>query len=135
MRFKQINEGVQYGELKSLIRPRLSVAEFEPKTGNESDVVVLGFYSKDEFPAKDLATFIERGVTDILDTEVSPAADEDGFYMVFVEVENEELMDKVMSLLDDVNRLAEIEEWTIKFVEGREISVNADEINKWLKKN
>lgn len=135
MRFKQINEGIQYGELKSLIRPRLSVAEFEPKTGNESDVVVLGFYSKDEFPAKDLATFIERGVTDILDTEVSPAADEDGFYMVFVEVENEELMDKVMSLLDDVNRLAEIEEWTIKFFEGREISVNADEINKWLKKN
>ena len=56
MRFKQINEGVQHGELKSLIRPRLSVAEFEPKTGNESDVVVLGFYSKDEFPAKDLAT-------------------------------------------------------------------------------
>ena len=135
MRFKQINEVVQHGELKSLIRPRLSVAEFEPKTGNESDVVVLGFYSKDEFPAKDLATFIERGVTDILDTEVSPAADEDGFYMVFVEVENEELMDKVMSLLDDVNRLAEIEEWTIKFFEGREISVNADEINKWLKKN
>lgn len=135
MKFKQISEGVEYGELKSLIRPKLSVAEFEPKTGNESDVVVLGFYSKDEHPAKDLATFIERGITDILDTEVSPAADEDGFYMVFVEVENEKLMDKVMSLLDDVNRLVEIDEWTIKFFEGNEISVSSDNIKKWLKKN
>ena len=65
MRFKQINEGVQNGELKSLVRPYVSVAEFEPKTGNENDVVVIGFYCRDEFPAKDLSRFIERGITDV----------------------------------------------------------------------
>lgn len=135
MKFKQINEGVQNGELKSLVRPYISVAEFEPKTGNESDVVVIGFYCRDEFPAKDLSRFIERGVTDVLDTEVSPAADEDGFYMVFVEVENEDLMKKVFSVLDDINRLVEIKEWKIKFYESAEITITADDIEKWLKKN
>lgn len=135
MRFKQINEGVQNGELKSLVRPYVSVAEFEPKTGNENDVVVIGFYCRDEFPAKDLSRFIERGITDVLDTEVSPAADEDGFYMVFVEVENEDLMKKVFSVLDDINRLVEIDEWKIKFYEGSEIKITSDDIEKWLKKN
>jgi hypothetical protein len=135
MRFTQINEGVKYGELQSLVRPYISVAEFEPKVGNESDVVVIGFYTTDEYPAKDLSRFLERGVTDLLDTEVSPAADDEGYYMVFVEVENENLMQKVFSILADVSHLVDISEWKIGFYEGREITITSDDIDAWLKKN
>lgn len=134
MKFSQIIEGVEYGDLQSLVSSNVSIAEFEPKTGTDNDVVVVGFFCKDEGPAEDLATFIEKSVIDILDTEVSPNPDEDGFYLVFVEVENENLMKTVLELLDDVSRLTEIEEWSVDFYEGSTIKIKTDQINTWLKK-
>ena len=35
MKFSQIIEGVEHGDLQSLISSNVSVAEFEPKTGTE----------------------------------------------------------------------------------------------------
>lgn len=134
MKYTQILEGVEYGDLQSLVSNTVSVAEFEPKTGTEEDVVVVGFYCKDEAPAQDLASFIEKSVVDILDTEVSPNPDEEGYYMVFVEVENEQIMTKVLALLDDVSRLTDIESWELDFYEGASIKVEMKQIKEWLKK-
>lgn len=134
MRYKQISEGVEYGDLKSLVSPHVSIAEFEPKTGSENDVVVIGFYADDESPAQDLASFIEKSAIDILDTEVSPAADENGFYMVFVEVDNENLMKTVFELIEDVSRLVDIDEWSLKFYNGARQKITVEQIATWLKK-
>ena len=134
MKYAQILEGVEYGDLQSLVSNTVSVAEFEPKTGTEDDVVVVGFYCKDEAPAQDLASFIEKSVVDILDTEVSPNPDEEGYYMVFVEVENEEIMTKALALLDDISRLTDIESWELDFYEGASIKVEMKQIKEWLKK-
>ncbi len=134
MKFSQIKEGIEHGDLQSLVSSDISVAEFEPKTGTDDDVVVIGFFCKDEAPANDVATFIEKSTVNILDTEVSPNPDENGFYLVFVEVENENLMQTVFELLDDVSRLAEIEEWSIDFYEGSTIKIETKQIIQWLKK-
>ena len=134
MKFSQIKEGVEHGDLQSLVSSDVSVAEFEPKTGTDDDVVVIGFFCKDESPANDIATFIEKSTVNILDTEVSPNPDENGFYLVFVEVENENLMQTVFELLDDVSRLTEIEEWSIDFYEGSTIKIETKQIEQWLKK-
>jgi len=134
MKYSQINEGVEFGDLQSLVSSDVSVAEFEPKTGTDDDVVVIGFFCKDEAPANDVATFIEKSTVDILDTEVSPNPDENGFYLVFVEVENENLMKKVFELLDDVSRLTEIDEWSVDFYEGSTIQIGTKQITQWLKK-
>jgi hypothetical protein len=134
MKYSQIKEGVEYGDLKSLITTNISVAEFEPKTGTDDDVVVLGFYADDEAPANDLASFIEKSSVSVLDTEVSPAADEDGYYMVFVELDNEDLMKKVFALIEDVSRLVEVETWNLKFFNGTEKEITTDKISEWLKK-
>jgi hypothetical protein len=134
MKYSQINEGVEFGDLQSLVSSDVSVAEFEPKTGTDDDVVVIGFFCKEEAPANDIATFIEKSTVDILDTEVSPNPDENGFYLVFVEVENENLMQTVFELLDDVSRLTEIEEWSVDFYEGSTIKIEAKQITQWLKK-
>ena len=76
---------LKYNELQDLVLPKLSIDEFSPKTGDNKDVMVLGFYVKDKEPAKDLSHFIENGAYDILDVESSPASNDDGEYMVFVE--------------------------------------------------
>lgn len=134
MKYSQILEGVEYGDLQSLVSTNVSIAEFEPKTGSDNDVVVIGFFCKDEEPANDLASFIEKSVVDILDTEVSPNADENGFYLVFVEIENEDIMTKVFGLLEDVSRLTEIEKWSLDFYEGVTQEIETTQIEKWLKK-
>ena len=135
MRYNQIKEGVEYGDLDTLVDSTVSVAEFKPKTGTEEDVIVIGFYIKDEAPAMDLAKFIERGVTPILDTEVSPNPNDVGMYIVFVEVENENLMNTALNLINDIHGLVKVKEWSIKFYKREAINVKTEEIQEWLKKN
>ena len=133
MRYEQIKEGVEYGDLETLVDSTVSVAEFKPKTGTEEDVIVVGFYVKDEAPALDLAKFIERGVTPILDTEVSPNPNDVGMYIVFVEVENEDLMKTTLNLINDIRGLVKVKEWGIKFYKREAINVKAEEIREWLR--
>ena len=135
MRYEQIKEGVEYGDLETLVDSTVSVAEFKPKTGTEEDVVVIGFYVKDEAPAMDLAKFIERGSTQMLDTEVSPNPNDVGMYIVFVEVKNEDLMTNTLSLIHDIRGLVDNVEWELKFYKRPSINVKAEEIKEWLKKN
>tara|TARA_B110000495_G_C22674033_1_gene398228 strand:+ start:44 stop:454 length:411 start_codon:yes stop_codon:yes gene_type:complete len=135
MRYEQIKEGVEYGDLKTLVDTTVSIGEFKPKTGTEEDVIVIGFYVKDEAPAMDLAKFIERGVTPILDTEVSPNPNDVDMYVVFVEVENEDLMNTTFSLINDIHGLTGNKEWNMKFYKREAINVKAEEIKEWLKKN
>lgn len=135
MKFEQIKEGVGHDDLKGLVSNRVSVAEFEPKTGNEEDVIVVAFYVKDDKPAQDLATFMEKGVINILDTEVSPNADDDGHYLVFVEMRNENVMKTTLELLDDVARICTVDEWSLEFYGGKIVSIKAEEIEGYLKKN
>lgn len=135
MRYEQIKEGVEYGDLKTLVDTTVSIGEFKPKTGTEEDVIVIGFYVKDEAPAMDLAKFIERGVTPMLDTEVSPNPNDVDMYVVFVEVENEDLMNTTFSLINDIHGLTGNKEWNMKFYKREAINVKAEEIKEWLKKN
>ena len=135
MKFKQINEGVKYNELKSLVSSKVTIADFEPKVGTTDDVTVVTFYTTDEKPADDLARFIERGANEILDTEVSPTADESGFYLVFVEIKNENLMQKVFEILEDVTRLVDIDGWKLDFYNGPTIDISSSDIKKWIKNN
>lgn len=135
MRYKNITEGVEHGDLQSLVKNIVSVGEFEPKTGTEDEVLVVGLYCDDEGPANDLAKFIERGDIDILDTEVSPNPDDEGYYMVFVEIKNDkDAMIATMNILLDASRLTNIEEWTLQFYSGNDVTIGNDDIKEWLKK-
>ena len=40
------------GDLKNTVLKRLSLDEYEPKTGDSQDVMVLGFHIKDSNPGK-----------------------------------------------------------------------------------
>jgi hypothetical protein len=120
----KIDEGLRPGDLEHLILPTVSVDEFEPKSGQPDNVVVVGFYAEDQEPANDLASFIERGSHNILDTEVSPAPDEEGRYLVFVEMNRDESMfDTTTKILKDVEKLTSVDEWEIRFY-GSDNTIN-----------
>ena len=112
----KLDEGLRPGDLEHLIKPNVSIDEFEPKSGQPDNVVVIGFYAEDQEPANDLASFIERGSHNILDTEVSPAPDENGNYMIFVEMNRDQSMfDTTTKILKDISKLVDVENWEIKF--------------------
>lgn len=103
------------GDLKDTVLKKISLDEFEPKTGNEKDVAVVGFYLNTEGAAQDLYNFLGGSIVENRDVEVSPNPNDDGYYMVFVE------MDRTESLIDDLQEmLAEMEnvsgklDWQVK---------------------
>ena len=60
------------GDLKNTVLKRISLDEYEPKTGEDKDVMVLGFLLNDKKPGKDLYHFLNNSIVEIRDVEVSP---------------------------------------------------------------
>lgn len=120
----KIFEGLRPGDLENLVLPEITVDDFEPKSGSPENIVVVSFYAKDLEPANDLASFIERGAHDILDTEVSPAPDEDGNYLIFVEMNRDDsLMESFMKILKDIKKIVNIDNWNVEFYQNGSIEV------------
>jgi len=121
---KQIFEGLRPGDLEDLVLPEITVDDFEPKSGSPENVVVVSFYVKDLDPAQDLASFIERGAHNILDTEVSPSPDEEGNYLVFVEMHRDEtLTDSFMKVLEDIKKVVSIDKWNVEFYKNGMVEI------------
>ncbi len=106
---------MKHHDLVDLVVPKISLDEFSPKTGENKDVIVVGFYVDDLEPAKDLSNFVEAGAYETLDCEASPAANEEGHYMVFVEMKRDnEIFEKIDKILHDVENLSGKLAWTVK---------------------
>lgn len=102
-------------DLRGTILPDVSIDDFEPKAGDDKDVIVVAFKLTDKEPAEDLNTFIQRGFIDTLDVEASPNTDENGCYLVFVEMNrNDSFPNKFQALLKDVENVSGKLEWKVK---------------------
>lgn len=120
---------LKHGDLKNVVLPMISVDEFEPKSGKPEDVIVVAFYLLDRDPAEDLNTFIQRGHIDTLDVDVSPSTDEEGRYLVFVELgRNETFVQKFKSLIRDIENVTGKLDWrvTTYYTKGQSYHINDD---------
>lgn len=123
------------GDLAGTVLPDVSIDEFEPKAGDEKDVIVVAFYLNDEDPAEDLNTFIQRGFIDTLDVEVSPNTDEEGRYLVFVEMSRDDTFpNKFQALLKDVGNLTGDMDWEVRtyLADGQSFKYNDPELFNYL---
>ena len=123
------------GDLAGTVLPEVSIDEFEPKAGDDLEVIVVAFYLTDEAPAEDLNTFIQRGFIDTLDVEVSPNTDEEGRYLVFVEMSrNDTFPNKFQALLQDVGNLTGDMDWQVKtyFSDDRVFKFNDPELYNYI---
>lgn len=122
-------------DLKDTILPIVSIDEFEPKAGDDLEVIVVAFYLKDQAPAEDLNTFIQRGFVDSLDVEVSPNTDQDGNYLVFVEMNRDDTFpNKFQALLRDITNVSGTIDWKVKtyFSDGVEFDYNDPELYNYV---
>lgn len=114
-------EGMRPGDLEDLVLPLLTIDEYESKL--DDDAIVMGFYVSDRDAADDLNRYIQKSPVQLLDTEVSPAPDQHGYYIVFLELLNDiRIVDNMKAILDEASPLTGIEEWQMR-VRGNEEGV------------
>ena len=102
------------GDLKNTMLKKISIDEFEPKTGESADVMVIGMYLNETNPAKDLYHFINNSIVEIRDVEVSPNPNPENYYMVFLELDrNENSLNSVKKIIEEVERLSGKLDWEV----------------------
>lgn len=126
----KLTEGLKEGDLEYLVDSTISIDEYESKLDDDS--IVVGFFIDDKDPAEDLNRFIQKGATAILDTDVSPAPNEDGKFMVFVEMlRDKEFPAKLCEILENIRGLTGHESWLMTVYNHEEpIEVSAEAIKK-----
>jgi hypothetical protein len=104
-----INEGLEYKDLETLVKPTLHIDEFASKMGDDADVVVLSFYIRDKQAAVDLVSFFEKGYEYILDAETSEGEVKPNRYLVYVELKRRTTIpEQIIELLTDLESLTDI---------------------------
>ena len=104
-----------HNDLSGTILPVISLDEFNPKAGKTEEVIVVAFYAHDQEPADDLNTFIQRGVIDTLDVDVSPSTDDEGRYLIFVEMGRDDTFpEKFKALIKDIENVTGKQEWKVR---------------------
>lgn len=128
----KLNEGLRSGDLEHLVLPLLSIDEYKSKLGNDDQVIVVGFFVEDDDPAHDLSRFIEMGANNILDSEPSPAPNEDGYYIVFIEcTRDSNFPTTLLDILAEIKHLVCIDEWKFKpYGHTKSVTVTAENIQK-----
>lgn len=129
----KLNEGMQGSDLDYLIMPIVSIDEYESKI-DDRKAVVIGFYVTDVDPASELSSFIEKGTVPVLDTDVSPAPTEDGYYLVFIEMDRDDkLPARIIELIESISRLTNVKEWQFSPYHSKEeenYDLTLDELKK-----
>ena len=107
--------GLQTGDLQDTMLKKISIDEYEPKTGDSSEVLVLGFSLKESSQGQDLYNFLNSSIFEIRDVEVSPNPNPDNYYMVFVEMDrNEEVLENIRKIVKDVENISGSMPWVGK---------------------
>lgn len=116
----KINESLQAKDLKDLVLPIISVDEYESRVSN--DAIVIGFMVHDKDAAIDLNSFIQKSAIKLLDVDISPSPDQHGFYYVFVEFLNNNLLAvSVDNLIKDISPLVDIKNWKMRIRKTRQL--------------
>lgn len=128
-----LTEGLKIGDLEGLVLPLISIDEYESKISK--DAIVVGFFVDDEEPANDLSRFIEKGHINVLDTDVSPAPDQYGYFMVFVEfIRDRDFYKKLMKIINMIDKLVDNKKWKFKaYGVGKIHELNLENLKKYVK--
>lgn len=104
------------GDLRNLVDKILEIDSYKSKMGEDKDIITLAFSVRTHDPAKDLMKFLESGYPFILDADVTPGEQRDGFYRVFVEIErSKQAPEQILEIAYGVKELAELEDLKFRY--------------------
>lgn len=122
------------GDLKDTVLSKISIDEFEPKTGEAKDVLVMGFYVTEDSAGYDLYKFLSGSTLEVRDIEVSPNPNEDDYYMVFVEMDrNQKVLDAINFFLQETGRVVGDLNWKARtYLNDDYLPLTGDEIYEYI---
>ena len=129
--------GLQKSDLKDMVDHIFEIDSFKSKMGSDDSIVTVAFKVATEESAKDLAGFIERGYSFVLDADKTAGEQADGMYRVFVELErNKHAAEQIMEILDGVGKLAEINDMKYRYYKNfKSVDVTQDSLEETLPKS
>jgi len=102
------------GDLRDLVDEIIEIDSYKSKMGSDEDIVTVAFSTMTTESATDLADFIERGYSFVLDADATPGEQSDGTYKVFVEIQRDKAVpSQIEELANGVKNLTDMKE--IKF--------------------
>lgn len=113
-----LKENLESGDLSRLISKKVHIDEYKSKMGTDEDVCVISLTVSGQEPAMDLVNFAEKGYSWVLDADVSSGEQENGEYLVFIEIDrNRKLPEQISEFLDDITKLVEFEreDWLVQY--------------------
>lgn len=127
-----LSEGLRANDLEGMIDPLFEIDTYRSKMGEDRDVCVLTFKSKDRSPARDMMEFIEKGYGFVLDSDVSSGENDNGEYFVFVELpRTPRLNEQIKEIVLGVKRLTGIDDWKFKYHKTEsQKKLNLDSLNE-----
>ena len=122
-----VNEGLKAGDLEGVVSSTFSVDQYKSKMGEDKNILVLAFTVDGHEPAKDLERFAETGYPTIMDADATPGTMADGKNKVFIEFARKEgVVRNIIGFLEDLKKLANIEEFSYTYHKGQNPMVVSD---------
>ena len=125
---------LQHNDLKDLVDNILEIDSYKSKMGSDKDIVTVAFATKTKESADDLAAFIERGYTFVLDADATAGEQADGTYKVFVEIQRDDgVGEQIMELANGIENLTGMDD--VKFRYHKEFRSKPFFISYYFKPN
>lgn len=123
---------IRYGDLEHVLDNYCELGMYDPKSGTDSEIIVMNLFYSEEEAGRDLKQFIEYMPIDVVDVTIQNNMHEDN-YKIFIEIEKtSSLFEKVIRILRDCAGLAEIEEWKVKVYRQEEKTIKVEDLEKLL---
>lgn len=121
---------IRYGELRYISKNVVEIGMFNPKSGDDKDVLVVNFFVKEEEALKKICTFIEyMTLQTYITTSTSTYIDDEGYYLIYVELEkNKNTYKDCLTLIKQFTNLTLFEEWNIHIYKKRPYKISVEDI-------
>jgi len=107
---------LQQYDLKNLVDDVLEIDGYKSKMGADKDIVTIAFSTKTKESANDLAGFMERGYSFVLDADATKGEQSDGTYKVFVEIERDKAVgEQIMELANGLANLTGVDDIRFRY--------------------
>lgn len=111
--------GLRKDDLIDLVDRIFEIDSFKSKMGDDKDICVLSFSTKNEGSAKDLENFVEKRYPFVLDADATNGEQRDGMYKVFIEVErSKDTPSQIHEIVDGVTKISGLDGMKFRYYKG-----------------
>ena len=107
---KPLSEALEFKDLEGMLKPTIHIDDFAAKMGDDDDIIVASFFTRDKAAAKDLVDWFEKGYDFVLDADQSPGEIKPNRFLVYVELRRRSSApEQIEQLLSDLSTLTEFD--------------------------